>query len=126
MATSVSYAELLKMSLKDLGSEIREHELSTQKMRMGITMGREKDTARYQRARRELARMKTALTAKTREEVLKSDKKVSTVPAPKPHPARSARHPLPPTSAPGATAGKAERGEKLPSTTKKRKTPSKS
>ncbi len=82
MATSVSYAELIKMSPKDLESEIRENELAVQKMRVGITMGREKDTARYQRARRQLARMKTALTAKVAEEALKAPKKAATMPAP--------------------------------------------
>lgn len=82
MATSVSYTELLKMSAKDLSAEIRENEMNLQKMRMGITMGREKDTARYQRMRRELARMKTALTAKTAEETLKGSAKSPTLPAP--------------------------------------------
>src|SRR5262245_48099635 len=82
MATSVSYAELIKMIPTDLATEIRENELSLQKMRVGITMGREKDTARYQRLRRQLARMKTALTAKTSQEALKPTVKASTMPAP--------------------------------------------
>ncbi len=82
MPSSVSYTELMKMSSKDLLNEIRENELTLQKMRVGITMGREKDTARYQRGRRDLARMKTALTAKTSEEALKEPAKAATLPAP--------------------------------------------
>lgn len=82
MTSAVSYAELLKMSAKDLHAEIRTGELESQKMRMGITMGREKDTARYQRSRRQLARMKTALTAKMGEDALKKPMKKATLSAP--------------------------------------------
>lgn len=82
MATTLSPIELQKMSLGDLLQEIREHEAQTRKQRIDITMGREKDTARYRRGRRLLARMKTVLTQKQQEETLKKSVKTPTVAVP--------------------------------------------
>ncbi len=73
----------MKMPLKDLRTEIRGSEMNVHKMRMGITMGKEKDTARYRSARKDLARMQTALTSKMKEEPLKSASPAARIAAPR-------------------------------------------
>ena len=52
------------MQVADLRNEIRSHQTQVQKMRLQITMNTEKDTARYRREKRHLARMMTILTEK--------------------------------------------------------------
>lgn len=86
MSTHASYAELLKMPIEDLERDIREQNLTVRKLRMGITMMKEKDTAQLKRERRMLARMMTALGQRSTEQ-LKTPKKTSTVPAPSKKPA---------------------------------------
>ena len=77
MSSLTTTTELRTMSLEDLRREIRAHQTLTQKMRLQITMNTEKDTARYRREKRQLARMMTVLTEK-----LKLKPKTATVPAP--------------------------------------------
>ena len=92
-----SYVELLKMSMDDLHGEARAQDMNVRKLRMGVTMGKEKDTAQYRRERKQLARMKTAMTQKLLQqapfdgaqgkqdkapEQLKEAKKSDTIPAP--------------------------------------------
>jgi ribosomal protein L29 len=54
-------AELRRMRPEDLRRDIRKSEEAIMKMRLGIKIGKEKDTARYRRSRRQLARMLTVL-----------------------------------------------------------------
>ncbi|MDD4319141.1 MAG: hypothetical protein PHW10_02355 [Candidatus Peribacteraceae bacterium] len=62
MATHLaSYGELTAMSLEDLRKEIREQRLSVERMHIGIRMNKEKDSAKYRREKRALARMLTAV-----------------------------------------------------------------
>ena len=56
--------ELLKMQDKDLTKEIREQRDEVMKLRHHVKMGSEKNSAKYIAAKKQLARMKTALTAK--------------------------------------------------------------
>ncbi len=56
--------ELKKMQVTDLLRELKAQDLLVEEMRMGIKMQKEKDTARYRREKRQLARMKTALAEK--------------------------------------------------------------
>lgn len=65
MSTRVSYIELMKMPLEDLRRDTHAQDLQVRKLRMGVQLGKEKDTAQYRRERLQLARMKTALTQKT-------------------------------------------------------------
>lgn len=78
---SVTIAELLKMSEAELRQEIRSHRSLLQQKRMAIRLSKEKDTAQYQRDRRQVACMETALTM-IRTKALKPATKSSTVPAP--------------------------------------------
>ena len=66
MATQLSMDELRNMNLTDLRREIREVSTLVAKMRLGIKMNKEKDTAHYRREKRQLARMQTVLTQKCR------------------------------------------------------------
>jgi len=69
MATKTSMPELRKLTLKDLRKEIGSLQSSIGKLRMGMVMKKEKDTARYQKEKRQLARLKTVLTEKQAEEL---------------------------------------------------------
>ena len=68
MAKIVSISELRNMPLDDLHREVREQELSVAKLRMGVHLNKEKDTAKYQREKKQLARMKTVWAEKQRSE----------------------------------------------------------
>jgi hypothetical protein len=68
------------MQIADLLREFKAQELLVEKMRLGVKLKKEKDTARYRREKRQLARMKTELTRKAHEQ-LRATSKVSTVPA---------------------------------------------
>ncbi len=83
----VRFGEYLSMSPVDLRTEIRAHEALVRKMRLGIELNKEKDTAKYRRERKALARMKAALAQlpeapKTQKPELKKSAKARTVPAP--------------------------------------------
>ena len=78
MSSSITITELRSMSLPDLLREIRSQRSSVRKMRLQITMNTEKDTARYRREKKALARMLTVLTTKGKEP-LKDSAKVATV-----------------------------------------------
>jgi len=58
--------ELSALSLTDLQREIKAQTLLLEKMRSGVQLKKEKDTAQLKRERRQLARMKTEQTRKTR------------------------------------------------------------
>ena len=59
MVTKTTIKELRKMNLADLTREIFLQKALVAKMRLGIKMKKEKDTAKYRRERRQLARMET-------------------------------------------------------------------
>ena len=89
MSSTTTITELRTMQLPDLRTEIRSQQTHVQKMRLQITMNTEKDTARYRREKRQLARMMTVMTEKEKgaegtkvTEVTKAPKK-ATVSVPK-------------------------------------------
>ena len=64
MTHKVTIAELRKMGVKDLLGEIVLKRLEVAKMRLGITMQKEKDTGKYRTEKKQLARMLTVLNEK--------------------------------------------------------------
>ena len=78
---TVTYGELASMHVDDLRKEIFGQRLLVRKMRLGIHLNKEKDTARYRNEKRILARMLTAMQARKKGE-LKQKPKTSRVPAP--------------------------------------------
>lgn len=84
MATHLSATELRNMQMDDLRKEIAEKRLVIAKMRINVHMRSEKDTARFLREKKELARMLTIASEKTGAAVvpaLKKTSKKATVPA---------------------------------------------
>ncbi len=61
MPAKISIKELKNMPLEDLLREIKEQSSVVAKLRLGIKMNKEKDTAKYKREKKQLARMKTVL-----------------------------------------------------------------
>lgn len=59
MSSLTSVKELRKMSPEDLLKEIRQQESTVVKLRLGVQLGKEKDSAKYVREKKQLARMKT-------------------------------------------------------------------
>ena len=62
MSNTTTTKELDVMNEVDLRKEIRAQELAVVKLRLGVQMGSEKDSAKYIRAKKQLARMKTSLS----------------------------------------------------------------
>lgn len=56
-----SYGELLSTPTVDLSKDVTMQRMLVRRMRLGIELKKEKDTARYQHEKRQLARMLTAL-----------------------------------------------------------------
>jgi len=61
MSNTTTTKELNNMTPADLQKDIRTQEHEVVKLRLGVQMGSEKDSAKYVRAKKQLARMKTAL-----------------------------------------------------------------
>ncbi|PIR53920.1 50S ribosomal protein L29 [Candidatus Peregrinibacteria bacterium CG10_big_fil_rev_8_21_14_0_10_42_8] len=61
MSNTTTTKELHNMTPADLQKDIRAQEHEVVKLRLGVQMGSEKDSAKYVRAKKQLARMKTAL-----------------------------------------------------------------
>ena len=59
MATHVSNTELRAMQKADLLRELKAQVVLVEKLRLGIRLQKEKDTARYRREKKVLARMQT-------------------------------------------------------------------
>ena len=57
--------ELRSMTTDDLRTEVRDQETLVLKLRLGVKLGKEKDSAKYIRERKQLARMRTIATEKT-------------------------------------------------------------
>lgn len=92
MSTILSTIELRNMTIEDLEREIQNHQWKTSKMRIDIELNKEKDSAKYRREKRGVARMKTILwekitaksiSAPSVKEELKKTTKTRTVRAPK-------------------------------------------
>ncbi|MBI1812174.1 50S ribosomal protein L29 [Candidatus Peregrinibacteria bacterium] len=87
MSTTLTIGDLRNMQTADLLREIRSHRMTLRKMRLGIHMKKEKDTAKYRREKRTLARMLTIFTAlqsrsKTPSTALPTQSRSSTISAP--------------------------------------------
>jgi ribosomal protein L29 len=66
-STITSAGELRAMQIADLERELAETTLSAQKLRLGLAMQKEKDSAKYRRERRHRARLLTILREKRRQ-----------------------------------------------------------
>ncbi|UPA22788.1 50S ribosomal protein L29 [Candidatus Peribacteria bacterium] len=86
MATTLTTKELRNMQTDDLRKEIAEKRLIVGKMHIDVQMRSEKDTARFLREKKELARMLTILNEKSvsapAKTPLKTAKKTAKVSAP--------------------------------------------
>jgi ribosomal protein L29 len=74
MSNTTTTKELNNMTAADLQSDIRTQEHAVVKLRLGVQMGSEKDSAKYVRAKKQLARMKTAQS--NAENISQSTKKI--------------------------------------------------
>lgn len=83
MAGILTIAELHKMNLSDLQREVHEQRTHVAKLRLGIKMKKEKDTAKYRREKTQLARMVTVLTEKSKSDSLPKQSTDRTVPSSK-------------------------------------------
>ncbi|MAE68435.1 50S ribosomal protein L29 [bacterium] len=63
MSALTTTKELHKMSPKDLLKEIIAQENTVVKLRLGVKLGKEKDSAKYIREKKQLARMKTVYSS---------------------------------------------------------------
>lgn len=64
MTAILSTTELRNMQEKDLQGEIMSQKALVAKLKMGIQLQKEKDSAKYQREKKTLARMETVLSEK--------------------------------------------------------------
>ena len=81
MAHQTTIKELRNMQPEDLRREIRMQRNENAKLRLSITLSKEKDTAKFQRGKKQLPRMLTVLAEKERA-VLPAKEQVTKVPAP--------------------------------------------
>lgn len=72
MATVTTIKELRAMAHEDLLKEMRQQENVVVKLRLEVQMGKEKDSAKYIREKRQLARMKTVLSSVSSPSIKKS------------------------------------------------------
>lgn len=72
MATHTPPSEMRKMQLSDLRSEVSDLRASIAKMRMGLSLRSEKDSAEFRRQRKTLARMLTVMAEKEMSEPSKT------------------------------------------------------
>ncbi len=83
MAKHVSTAkELRAMTPSDLQKEVTEQRNAVAKMRIGVALKSQKDTAEFNRAKRQLARQLTIQKQGSTATELKTKAKTPTVPAP--------------------------------------------
>ena len=81
MSKLTSIIELRKMQIKDLQGEVNAQEHLVSKLRLGVKLNKEKNSAKYKGEKKQLARMNTVLTEKQTEKLLMEESK-STVSAP--------------------------------------------
>ena len=65
MSVTTSITELRALQVADLLREIANQETLVVKLRMGVKMGMEKNSAKYVHERKQLARMKTVINEKS-------------------------------------------------------------
>lgn len=80
MSAIATTTELRSMQIADLRHELAAHRAIVRKMRLGIHMSKEKDTAKYRREKKALARM-TAVMGEKEKEALQKPKRPRRVPA---------------------------------------------
>ena len=81
MATRVTAKELRNMQMEELRKEAAAKRLLLSKMHLDVQLGSEKDTARFHREKKDLARLLTVITEKEKTEGndLKKTEKTATV-----------------------------------------------
>lgn len=92
MPHTANFTEILRQTPEDLTREAREQQLQLAKTGLQVKLGSHKDTAGYRRAKRQLARLHTALSMKKNDvktgaekpvkKVLKKTAKASTLSVP--------------------------------------------
>lgn len=86
MVHKTSTTELRRMTMDDIEREIRAKQMTVAKMRLGLKIGSEKDSARYKRERKQLAQLRTVQRDKMEEKgkkgLLKTKRSSGTLPAP--------------------------------------------
>ncbi|MDP7477199.1 MAG: 50S ribosomal protein L29 [Candidatus Peribacteraceae bacterium] len=80
MVTLTTIKELRNMTADDLRKEIRQQEIVVVKLRLGVKLGNEKDSAKYIREKKQLARMNTVYSEKNNEPVSASTEAKPSVP----------------------------------------------
>ena len=75
MATKISIKELKNMPTDDLQREIKEQSAVVAKLRLSVKMNKEKDSAKYKKEKKQMARMKTVLKEKQSESSSSEPKK---------------------------------------------------
>lgn len=83
MSATTSLTELRNMQVADLQREVRAQRLSVAKMRLGIKMGKEKNSGKYQREKKNLSRMLTVLAEKQQTSLSKDAEPAKVAPAKK-------------------------------------------
>lgn len=80
MSALTTIKELQNMTPVDLRKEIAAQDTLVVKLRLGVKLGKEKDSAKYVRERKQLARMKTVLAQKSieKESAVSSSKETKT------------------------------------------------
>ena len=81
MAHQTTIKEFRNMQPEDLQREIRMQRNENAKLRLSITLGKEKDTAKFQRGKKQLPRMLTVLAEKE-QALLPAKEQVTKVSAP--------------------------------------------
>lgn len=81
MSPKTTVKELKNMQVEDLRREERAKRNEVAKLHMGITLGKEKDTAKYKREKKHIARIKT-IAAEKRQSELQEKAKDTTVSPP--------------------------------------------
>jgi ribosomal protein L29 len=84
MASTLTIIDLRKMQVSDLEKDLQEKKLAVAKLRIDIGMMSQKDTAKYKKEKKDVARMLTVINEKKGEGMtLKTEEKTATVRAPR-------------------------------------------
>ncbi len=73
MSSHASATELRKMSLQDITSELRDAQKQLSKLRLGVTLQKEKNTMKYVREKKHVARVTMVLNEKRAEQLQTKD-----------------------------------------------------
>jgi len=69
MSAKLTITEFRNMQMDDLMRELKEQNILVAKLRLGIKMNKEKDSAKYRREKHQIALIQTVLTEKKKETV---------------------------------------------------------